>query len=766
MHAPNQFRTVGSHVVAVDGVAKVRGAAVYTFDRTVQGMLHAKVLRSPHAHARIRKIDSSRALKLPGVRIVVTGDDLDGLSPIYGMRIKDQPVLAIGKVRYVGDSVAAVVADDEATAFRALSLIDVDYDVLPPVMTVADAMAPGAPLLFDHSPIPALRPHGVTGEGIPEPGPNLLYQFNHESEDVDAALASCAHVFEDAFAFSRMTPYHMEPLVTLARQDGDTVEVWTCSQDPFLIRQDVANVFGISDHLVRVHASYVGGGFGGKSFCKIEPLVVLLAKRAGRPVRLCLSLDENFLTLSQHSAILVLKTGVQADGLFVARDAQIYMDGGAYSDGSALVTDKAGYRLPGPYRWSALRTRAFAVRTTSVPAGSFRGFGGTQANFASESQIDMIARRIGVDPVAIRLKNMLRPGEKYLGRDSPIDSDFAAGLSKAADAIGYGKPRPMGRGVGMAVGFKDGGGEARAARAAVKVTVTGRVLVQAGTCEIGQGIATALCQVAAEILNVPYDWVRYGEIDTDLTPYDQGTHASSGIAVGGNVVARATQDVREQILTFAAEKLECRPDELYLKDWTVQKGNEVHPLQPLVMEYFGGYGCEFTGRGFFKVDEDLSTALNAKRLFWMPNWVGVEVDVDAETGQYVVTDFVVGTDAGRIINAAAIRGQLEGGALQGLGQAMFETLIYDGPKLATDTPLKYRLPLANDLPVRFRSFIEEHGMGPGPFGSKGVGESGILAVAAALANAIEDAVGVRITSLPITPEKISDALDAKAQRGS
>jgi CO/xanthine dehydrogenase Mo-binding subunit len=759
MHAANQLRTIGSNVAAVDGRAKVSGSAIYTFDRAVPGMLHAKILRSPHAHARIRKIDSSRALRLPGVRVVVTGADLGGLNPIYGMRIKDQPVLATGKVRYVGDSVAAVVADDETTAFRALSLIDVDYEVLPPVMTVAEAMAPGAPLLFDQPPIPALRPHGATGEGIPEPGPNLLYQFNHDSGDVDAALASCDHVFEDTFSFSRMTPYHMEPIVALAREEGEVIEVWTCSQDPFLIRQDIANIFGISDHLVRVHASYIGGGFGGKSFCKIEPLVVLLAKKAGRPVRLCLSMDENFLTLSQHSAILTLKTGIRADGLFVARDARIYMDGGAYSDASALVTDKAGYRLPGPYRWAALRTRAFAVRTTSVPAGSFRGFGGTQANFASESQIDMIARRSGLDPLAIRLKNMLRPGEKYLGRDTPIDSDFALGLGKAAEIIGYGKSRPKGRGVGLAVGFKDGGGEARAARAAVKVTVTGRVLVQAGTCEIGQGISTALCQIAAEILNVPYDWVRYGEIDTDVTPYDQGTHASSGIAVGGNVVARAAQDVREQILAFAAEKLTCRADEFYLKDWTVRKDGEVFALQPLAMEYFGGYGCEFVGRGFFKVDEDMTTALNAKRLFWMPNWVGIEVDVDAETGQYVVTDFVVGTDAGRIINAAAIRGQIEGGALQGLGQAMFETLIYDGPKLATDSPLKYRLPLANDLPVRFRNFVEEHGMGPGPFGSKGIGESGILAVAAALANAIDDAVGVRITSLPITPEKISDALD-------
>ena len=307
-----------------------------------------------------------------------------------------------------------------------------------------------------------------------------------------------------------------------------------------------------------MHASYVGGGFGGKSFCKIEPLVVLLAKKAGRPVRLCLSMDENFLTLSQHSAILVLKTGIQADGLFVARDARIYMDGGAYSDASALVTDKAGYRLPGPYRWTALRTRAFAVRTTSVPAGSFRGFGGTQANFASESQIDMIARRIGLDPLAIRLKNMSASGRRYLGRDSPIDSDFARASARPPNASATAS-----RGVGARcrTGGRLQGWRRRSARRArggegdgdrARAGAGRHLRDRARDCD-------RLCQIAAEILNVPYDWVRYGEIDTDVTPYDQGTHASSGIAVGGNVVARAAQDVREQILGFAAEKLTAAP---------------------------------------------------------------------------------------------------------------------------------------------------------------------------------------------------------------
>ncbi len=298
MHAPNQLRVVGSHVAAQDGLAKVTGTALYTFDRSLPGMLHAKALRSPHAHARIVNIDTTRAAAMAGVAVVVTAKDLVGLNPLYGVRIKDQPVLAIDKVRHYGDVVAAVAAEDEAIAFRALSAIDVDYELLPPVMTIADALAPDAPLLFDQPQITALRPHGETGEGIPEPGPNLLYQFNHDVGDIEAALKACDHVYEDTFSFSRMTPYHMEPFVALARLEGNIIELWTCSQDPFLIRQDIANIFSVPDHLVRVHASYVGGGFGGKSFCKLEPLAVLLARKTGRPVRLCLSLDENFVTLS------------------------------------------------------------------------------------------------------------------------------------------------------------------------------------------------------------------------------------------------------------------------------------------------------------------------------------------------------------------------------------------------------------------------------------------------------------------------------------
>src|SRR5712672_2720527 len=414
-----------SPVTALDGPDKVTGAARYTFDVTLPGMVHAKVLRSPHPHARIVAIDASRAEALPGVVAVVTGADAIKLpDPYYGVAIRDQPVLGIDKVRYVGDMVAAVAALDEETAYRALALIDVRYDPLLPVTTIDEALAEDAPLLFD-APVagePIKLGDGVTS--LKEPRPNVLCEFAYTNGDADTVLARSDHVFEDRFRFSRINHFHLEPHVNVARVTGAQIELWSCNQDPFVLRGDIARIFGRPANNIRIHASYVGGGFGGKSFCKMEPLVVLLAMKAGRPVRLCLSLDESLLTLTKHAGILMLKTGVTKDGRLTARKSEIQLDGGAYSDASALTVVKTGYRITGPYRWDAVATRACAVRTNTVPAGSFRGFGGTQASFASESQIDMIARRLGIDPYDFRRKNLLAVGEPFQPGDSGIDSDL------------------------------------------------------------------------------------------------------------------------------------------------------------------------------------------------------------------------------------------------------------------------------------------------------------------------------------------------------
>ena len=754
-------------VTALDGPDKVTGVARYTFDVTLPGMLHAKVLRSPHPHARIRSVNTSRAKALAGVAAVVTGADAAQLpDPYYGVAIRDQPVVAIDKVRYVGDMVAAVVAVDEETAYRALAEIEVQYEELRAVMTIDEALAEGAPLLFEE-PVggaPVRVGNGVVS--LKEPGPNVLCEFGYRNGDAEAVLAASDHVFEDSFVFSRINHFHLEPYVNVARVSGEQVELWSCNQDPFVLRNDIARIFGRPANAVRIHASYVGGGFGGKSYCKMEPLVVLLAMKARRPVRLCLSMDEGLLTLTKHAGILTLKTGVTRDGRLTARQSEIRLDAGAYSDASAMTTVKAGYRITGPYRWQAVATRAYAVRTNSVPAGSFRGFGGTQASFASESQIDMIARRLRVDPYEFRRRNLLAVGEPFQPGDSGMDSDLLVGLDEVVELVGYRRrPAPPAggtkrRGMGLAIGLKDGGGTGNHAQALVKVLPSGRAIVNAATVEIGQGATTVLCRIAAEILGLPLDWVRYGAIDTDHTPLNNGTHVSCATAVTGLAVERAAADARRQILEFGAEQLGCTAGELTFENGTVRRGNYAHPLEPLVAEYFGGAGYEFIGRGGAKVTYDPKAPLAAPNMFWIASWVGAAVSVDTETGKVEVTHLVVGADSGTSVNAQACRGQVEGAALQAFGQSLFEELRYDGTEPANATPLAYRVPLSGDLPQRYESFVLEQG-GPGPFGAKGIGESGMLGVAAAIANAIEDAAGARLTQIPFTPERVLAAIEAK-----
>jgi CO/xanthine dehydrogenase Mo-binding subunit len=752
-------------VIALDGPDKVTGAARYTYDVSLPGMLHAKVLRSPHPHARIRSIDAAGALSLAGVAAVVSGADAaELLDPYYGVAIRDQPVIAIDKVRYVGDMVAAVAAVDEETAYRALRLIKVQYDQLPAVMTMEESLTESAPLLFEAPAGGAAVAVGDEVISLKEPRPNVLSEFVYRNGDAEAVLAASDHVFEDLFLFSRINHFHLEPYVNVARANGEQIELWSCNQDPFVLRADIARIFGRPANAVRIHSSYVGGGFGGKSFCKMEPLVVLLALKTGRPVRLCLSLDEGLLTLTKHAGVLVLKTGVMADGRLTARQSEIQLDGGAYSDASAMTVVKAGYRITGPYRWQAVATRACAVRTNSVPAGSFRGFGGTQASFASESQIDMIARRLGIDPYEFRRKNMLARGEPFQPGDSGIESDLLAGLDVVVDRLGYrGRAsRPVGgtkrRGMGFAIGIKDGGGTNHA-QALVKVLSTGRAVVNAATVEIGQGATTTLCRIAAQTLGLPLDWVRYGAIDTDHTPLNNGTHVSCATTVTGMATKRAAADARRQILQFAADRLGCSTGELTLDYWSVRRGNFAHPLEPMITGYFGDIGYEFIGRGGTMIEYDPQAPLGARNLFWIPSWVGAEVEVDCETGKVIVTHLVAGADSGASINAQACRGQVEGAALQAFGQSLFEELRYDGTEPINATPLAYRVPLANDLPEYWDSFVVEHG-GPGPFGAKGIGESGMLGVAAAIANAIDDAVGARLTQIPFTPERVLAAIEA------
>jgi CO/xanthine dehydrogenase Mo-binding subunit/aerobic-type carbon monoxide dehydrogenase small subunit (CoxS/CutS family) len=747
--------------------AKVTGQPFFLVDTHFPYAAEIKILRSPHPHARIVAIDASLASQLPGVLAIMTGEDLLKLPHhTYGLWIKDQPLLAVERVRHVGEPVAAIVAEDAATAIRALSLIEVNYDVLGAIANPAEATSPGAPELFDRPSHGAIPAHGVSVTAAMETAPNVLYEFRHRIGDIDAAFAAADHVFTDEFAFSRMAHVHLEPSVTLARPIGEGIEVWSCNQDPFLLRQEIAEICELHEHAVRIRTLPIGGGFGAKSYCKIEPLVVLLALKINRAARLTLTMDESLSSLSQHAATLRLETAVSSSGQFLARRSDIVLDGGAYADASPLVADKVGYRIGGPYRWVALDSRAIAVRTNTVPAGSYRGFGGTQASWASESQVDMIARRIGIDPLEIRRRNLLQPGEPYRAGDSQIDSDLVAGLELVAEKIEWHLRTPadrphLARGKGLAIGFKDGGGQGRFAQARVKVTADGSAIINCATVDMGQGATEAFRQIVAGVLKLDPARIARAAIDTDQTAFDQGTHASSATAVTGEAIRRAAVSVLDKILTFAAGQLGCKKTDLDFVDGQLRRGNTATPLVKLVRQYYGGMGAEFAGDGEFKVETDSAAALNAPIVYWMPNWVGAEVEVDTQTGKITVLKLVSMADAGKALVPEAVRGQIEGASMQGLGQTLFEQLVFDGARLVTSTPQQYRVPMMSDVPAAFESITLEQGLARGPLGAKGVGEAGILGIASAIANAVEDAVGVRITSLPLSPDKVLAGLQAK-----
>ncbi|MGA7975185.1 MAG: xanthine dehydrogenase family protein molybdopterin-binding subunit [Pseudolabrys sp.] len=758
---------VGSDVPRKDAIDKVSGQAEYTVDVSLPDMLHAKVLRSSHAHALIKRLDISKVRQAPGVRAVLTHADIPShFMPVYGYFIKDQPIVAVDRVRYVGDIVCAVAADSEAEAAAALALAEVDYKDLPASATMETALADEAENLFPVIPFGVMPNYGQGASGKMWPQKNVCYEFDYRTGD-PAVFDRCDHVFEDEFKFSRMHHYHLEPFAAVANARADRIEVWAANQNPFPLRKELARIFKVPESSVTVHVDMVGAGFGSKNNCKAEPIAVMLSMLTRRPVRFCLTMEESALTNTQHAAILRLKTGVMKDGTLVARRSKILLDSGAYTDASPLVAEKAGYRIPGPYRWQYVDTRCLCVMTNTAPAGPFRGFGGTQATWASESQLDMIARRLGIDPYDMRVRNLLKLGEPFQPGDSGIDSDLKEGLDLVCEHIGYREPRKRLCGKGLSIGCKDGGGVKKAAQARVRILTNGDAILNFASVEMGQGIRTAMTQVVAEVLKLPHGRVTAPSINTDHVPFDEGTNASSGIAVMGRAVEGAARSARQRVLAFAAEQIGCDAAELDLDNGFIVQGTGPNaqrlPMGPMVMAFYGGPGFEFTADGFYMPPVDHLAPLESPSVFWEIGWGAAEVEVDPDTGLVKVLKLVASGDTGRSINPLVCKGQEDGAAVQGYGQALFERMIYnDYGDLLNIDPLIYRVPLAEDLPTEFVTITQQQGHGPGPFGAKGAGEGTILPVASAIANAIEDAVGVRITELPITPERVLEAIERKA----
>jgi len=760
---------IGTNVRRVDGVEKVSGQGLYAGDLCLPGMIYAKVLRSPLPHARIRRIAAGKAAALPGIVAVVTRDNLNVASNSFGAYVRDQQILATEKVRYAGDMVAAVAAVDESAAEEALALIDVEYEELPAVYTIDKALKEGAPLVHEKLEGRKDPDYGRGGAHIVHERSNICFHFRHYRGDVDAGFRASDFVFEDTFSFPSAQHYPMEPHVCVAQFDGEVLQVWSATQSPFPVRQELARVFGLPFSAVRVIVPYVGGGYGAKSGIKTEGIAACLSRIAGRPVRLAFGADETFKTICQPRAKMTIKTGVKKDGTFVARRCEVYLNGGAYANSGPSVTEKAGYRAHGPYRIPHVLTDAYSVYTNTVPAGAFRGFGGPQVAFAYETHIDMIAQRLGIDPYEIRMRNLLERGESFSAGDTPIDCDLKAGLKQVAEAIGWEsrdqgnqKAGPRKIGIGIATAVKDGGGTNKPANAAVKIFNDGSVLLSTGSVEIGQGTRTAFLQVVAEELSVPPERVRVAALDTHYTPFDKGTNASSATSIMGQAVQKAAQDARTQFLQAAAAVLRAPMSDIRLDNGMVVCGEQKLSFREVMQRYFRDTEGEIWGRGFFKVPRDEQVPLGYPSPFWEIGLGAAEVEVDSETGEVKILRYVSLTDAGKMIHPVQCHAQDEGAAVFGFGQALFEDLVYQDGQLINGTLVDYRLPKFDDLPESFTTFVMEGGGGPGPYGAKGMGEGGILAVAPAVANAVHNAIGTRIRGVPLIPEIVWKRINKKS----
>jgi len=761
---------VGRSLPRIDGLDKVAGRAIYAGDLHLPGMTIAKVLRSRVPHARVRRIDATRALALHGVLAVLTRDNLDVVGRSFGAYVRDQEILASEKVRYVGDMVAAVAATEDGIAAEALKLIDVEYEELPAVFTIDDALKTDAPLVHDTLDNRKDPGYGRGGSHIVHDHSNICFHFRHERGDIQEGFRQSDQVFEDVFHFPSAQHYPMEPHLCVAHFEACVLTVWSATQSPFPVRQELARIFGLPFSAVRVIVPHVGGGYGAKSGIKTEAIAACLSRRIGRPVKLAFGADETFRTICQPRAKLVVKTGVKKNGTFIARRCEVYLNGGAYANSGPTVAEKAGYRAHGPYRIPHLQTDAYSIYTNTVPGGAFRGFGRPQVAFAYETHIDMIANRLGMDALEIRMKNLLDKGESFSSGDTPIDCDLKAGLRRIAQAIGW-DSRPNGetqsdskrRGIGIATAMKDGGGTNKPANAAVTIFNDGSVLLSTGSVEIGQGMRTAFLQIVAEELSVATDSVRVAALDTHYTPFDKGTNASSATSVMGQAVQRAARDARRQLLEAASAVLKAPSSEVRLDNGFASHGTETISFREIMQRQFRDSEGEIWGRGYFKVARDKNVPLGYLSPFWEIGFGAAEVEVDSETGEVKILRYVSLTDAGKMINPLQCEAQDEGAAVFGLGQALFEDLAYQDGQLLNGSLIDYRLPTFEDIPPSFTTFIMEGQGGPGPYGAKGMGEGGILPVAPAIANAVFAATGKRLRTVPLSPDRVWQTMTEKRQ---
>jgi CO/xanthine dehydrogenase Mo-binding subunit len=741
---------VGRSVPRLEGAAKVTGRAEYVHNLRLPGMLIGKIFRSTVPHGRIKSLDVSAARAHPGVYRVITINDVRKVipTPFYGPAFHDQPILADGKVHYVGEPVAIVLASDPHVAEEAATLIEADYEELPAVYDEVEAMTSQA-VVHDE-----LKPAGTFPDLKHLKGKkntNIALDFHLRCGDAAKAFADADHVFEHTFRSQQVLHVPLEPFVSAAEPTETGLTIHTASQSPSFVRIEISRLLGWPENKVRVKVPYLGGGFGAKLYIKLEALVAACALIVRRPVKISLTMEEQFYTLTKHAATFRIKSAVKSDRV-TGRECEVWWNGGAYADIGPRITQKSGFTAPGPYDIDNVAIDSYSLYTNLTPAGALRGFGIPQLVWAYESHTDMMARALNLDAVEFRRKNILRDGRPQATGTPMKDAAIEAVLDRVALRMNWNGPFERGsglvkRGRGIAIGFKASISPTTSI-AIVNVNADGSVTLYCSTVDMGQGSDTANAQLVAEVLNIPAESIKVVHPDTDVTPYDMATLGSRSLYHMGNAVRLAAEDAKAKLAALAKEVgvpegANVPIADLFVKKYKMQAGNVIGT---------GSYIPNY-------VPPDANGLTPEATPFWMVGGAGCEVEVDTETGHVTVTKLVNVVDVGNPVNPKIVESQISGAAVMQYGFTMQEKIELDGGQITNASFADYKIPSILDIPPMQNEAVEAN-QGSGPFGAKGVGESGTFAVSPAIANAIEDACGVRLTELPLTAEKVLRALRA------
>ena len=742
------YTAIGRPVVHGEGQQKVSGSSLYGVDVTRPGMLWGKPLRSPHPHARIVNIDTSRAKRLPGVHAVITGKDLPRAR--IGRVLRDHPVLAHEKALFVGDKVAAIAAESPDITEEALTLIEVEYEELPAVFDPLEAMKPGAPIL--HPDVPSY-------DGLLEPLPQPTNDFCRvvwSKGDVAHGLAESDLIFEHTFTTQLMHQVYLEPHACVVEIDtSGRVQIWANNKAPFLLRRQLAAVTGLPEDRILMNPCFIGGDFGGKGDFMDVPLCYHLARVSGKPVKMAMDYVEELMAGNpRHPSLIRIKSGLKKDGTLWAREAWLVFDAGAYGGFTPVFFLAGSHHAAGCYRIPHVQIESHRVYTNNVPRGHMRAPGEPQAIFAVERHTDMIARELGRDPYEFRLQNVLKDGDANPLGERYTEIRAEETLRKAAEAFGWGQPRVRPTvGLGISLDHRAPGGYGDA-EDIVTIDARGRVTLGTPIWDTGTGAQTILRQIVAEELTIPVEEVALDVLNTDGVAFDTGIGGSRGTYTEGQAALGAAQDLKAKLLGLAADLLEWPADRVTLEAGRVMLTGE--PSSALALGELASRAITVTGQPIVGKCRFRGTGSEVTGFCAQV----AEVEVDAETGQVRLLRFVTAHDVGTIVNPLHHQGQIEGGVIQGVGYALMEQLDSEQGRVSTLNLGDYKVPTINDVP-ELTTVLVGGPSGTGPYQGKGIGENSIAPVAPAIANAVEDAVGVSLTDLPITAEKVLRALKAK-----